>query len=108
MKKIDSLSIDICSLTDEEYEINEKQVETDEVRPNKLVRQRAPTNQQPITQQKDSDTLLMETSLMIINPTPSPTSSTIFQISYDGFPSTSNTTQSAEIELVLSPANLGQ
>lgn len=107
MKKIDSLSIDICSLTDEECEIRQKSVEPDDVRPNKLIRQRAPTNQQPITQQKDSDTLLMETSLMVINPTPSPTSSTIFQISYDGFPSTSNT-QSAEIELVLSPANLGQ
>ena len=43
------------------------QLQDQEQRPSKLLRTRAPVNQ---PKPKDSDTLLMETSLMIINPSP--------------------------------------
>lgn len=86
MKKIDEMNIEICSISDDEFddpedELNEPQSNapmtsaTDEQsqiiektpRASKLTRVRAPVNQ---TKQKDSDTILMETSLMEINASP--------------------------------------
>lgn len=74
MKQLDSSThIKICNVSDDEEDepiniTNIIDIEPNQVqRPNKLVRQRAPVNQ---TKTKDSDTILMETSLMILNQSP--------------------------------------
>lgn len=91
MKKLDDQNIDICSISDDDADHDHFGGETptprgaimqmsesnpnnsgcssaSSQRPNKLMRQRASVNQ---TKSKDSDTNLMETSLMILNPPPS-------------------------------------
>ncbi len=134
------MSIEVCSISDDDDDNGSHKhtiVEptgSQEPRPNKLLRTRAPVNQQKT---KDSDTLLMETSLVILNQSPilplthqstaKPTTSAaaaaaavattstnqhlpaqgIFEP--DGHSSASVFhSQTTESELVLSPAKLGQ
>lgn len=123
------MSIEVCSISDDDDDNGSHKhtiVEptcSREPRPNKLLRTRAPVNQ-PKT--KDSDTLLMETSLVILNQSPilpsthhSTARPTIPSTSQqlpslgifepDGHSSTSVFhSQMTESELVLSPAKLGQ
>lgn len=144
LKKIDDMSIEVCSISDDDDDNGSHKhtiVEptgSQEPRPNKLLRTRAPVNQ-PKT--KDSDTLLMETSLVILNQSPilplthhstaaaaiaipSTTTTSIATTSLtnqqlllqtqcifeqDGYSSASvSHLQATETELVLSPAKLGQ
>lgn len=130
------MSIEVCSISDDDDDDNGSHKHTiveptgsQEQRPNKLLRTRAPVNQQKT---KDSDTLLMETSLVILNQSP------ILPLTHHSTakPVTTNTTttltnpqllsaqcifepdghssasvshlQTTESELVLSPAKLGQ
>lgn len=121
------MSIEVCSISDDDDEDNGSHKHTiveptgsQEPRPNKLLRTRAPVNQQKT---KDSDTLLMETSLVILNQSAIPlthhstakstTALTNQQLPsqsiFDGHSSASVIhSQTTESELVLSPAKLGQ
>lgn len=75
MKQLDtSTRIKICNVSDDEDDDEPvsptgiADIETNQFqRPSKLVRTRAPVNQ---SKTKDSDTILMETSLMILNQSP--------------------------------------
>lgn len=64
---IDEQSYDILQPSSSGLAVSTGSASSQEQRPNKLIRTRAPVNQ---PKPKDSDTLLMETSLMIINPSP--------------------------------------
>lgn len=128
------MSIEVCSISDDDDDNGSHKhtiVEpsgSQEPRPNKLLRTRAPVNQQKT---KDSDTLLMETSLVILNQSPilplthhstaKPTTTTTTSLTNqqllpsqcifepDGHTSASVLhAQTTESELVLSPAKLGQ
>lgn len=124
------MSIEVCSISDDDDDngshkhIIVEPTGSQETRPNKLLRTRAPVNQQKT---KDSDTLLMETSLVILNQSPilplthhhsaaKPTTAFTNQqlpsqgiFEYDGHSSASVFhSQTTESELVLSPAKLGQ
>lgn len=136
LKKIDDMSIEVCSISDDDDDDDNgshkhtivEPTGSQQPRPNKLLRTRAPVNQQKT---KDSDTLLMETSLVILNQSPilplthhstaKPTTTTtsltnqqqlpsqcIFEP--DGHHSSASVlhAQTTESELVLSPAKLGQ
>lgn len=128
LKKIDDMSIEVCSISDDDDDNGSHKhtiVEptgSQEQRPNKLLRTRAPVNQQKT---KDSDALLMETSLVILNQSPilplthstaKPATALTNQqlpsqciFEPDGHSSASVFhSQTTESELVLSPAKLGQ